>query len=399
MAGRAGRPNGAGRSVRRGAFVAAYPWFFPAAAAYAALAVPFSVLAMRQGLPVPGLATPWGHAHELLFGFGLAVAAGFLLSRDRPGVLAGLFTLWLLARISWLLVPQAPLTALASTGFAVVLACVAAPRFLGAAKKLRNQAFAPILIAISLTAAGFHAGGFTLGTPARYAAAHAGVLLFAMLMLFMGGRIIAPAAAGAARQAGHHLEARVQPRLEAALLLAMTVALASALLPGTAAIQAAAMLAAAVAAGARLLRWRLWWSRHRLDLLCLGAGYAWLVIGLLLWAASTLLGVPDRGEAMHALTVGAMGTLTVSVMARTWLVKAGADPAAAPEPVIGTLLLAGAAVLRLLKPGSEPALLLAALLWALAYLMLLGLFLRIPHGRRPAPRTHGNTRKGVAGTS
>ncbi|PWG60908.1 NnrS family protein [Sediminicurvatus halobius] len=375
----------------------AYPVFFPVAAAYGAIALPVSVLALHGMAPLPPLATPWGHAQELLFGFGLLVAAGFLLSRERPAVLALLLGLWLLARTATLVAPAGPVAALAGSGFALLVAAVAAPRFLSAAKKLRNQAFAPILIAISLAATAFHAAGASLGTPARYAAVHAGVLLFAVLMLFMAGRIIAPAAAGAARQAGHHLEARVQPRLEAALLLLMAIALVAMLIPGARVAGGTALVLAGAVAAVRLARWRLWWSRHRPDLLCLGAGYAWLAVGLLLWGASALLGVPGRGEAVHAITVGAMGTLTVSVMARIWLVKAGADPAAAPEPVIGTLLLAGAAALRLLQPGSEPALLAAAALWALAYLVLLGLFLRVPHGRRRAARASGEARRRAPG--
>lgn len=367
---------------------AAHPLFFPAAAAYAAIVLPLSVLALRNGLPVAGLATPWGHAHELLFGFGLAVAAGFLLSRERRDVLAALFALWLLARATALLDPPGVLTALANAGFALAVAGVAAPRFLGAAKKLRNQAFAPTLIAIGLASAAFHAGGLALGVPARYAGVHAGVLLFTVLMLFMAGRIIAPAAAGAARRAGHHLEARVQPRLEAALLLLMGLALVSSLLPGAQATSGAALLAAAAVAAVRLARWRLWWCRRRPDLLCLGAGYAWLAAGLALWGSAELAGVPSRGTALHALTVGAMGTLTVSVMARTWLVKSGKDAAGAPEPVLAALLIALAAGLRLLRPADDTALLAAAALWSLAYALLLCLFLRVPWRRPPrAPAT------------
>lgn len=288
---------------------AAYPVFFPAAAAYAALVVPLSVLSMRGRLPVAGFATPWNHAHELLFGFGFAVIAGFLLNRERRGVLGILLGLWLLARAAAVIAPFGLLAGLANVAFAFAVAGIAAPRFLGAGRKLRNQAVAPTLVAIGLATAAFHAGGLTLGVEARYAAVHAGVLLFALLMLFMAGRILAPAAAGAARRAGHHLEARVQPRLEATLLVLMALALVASLLPGTRVIAGSALLTAAVVAAVRLARWRLWWCWRRADLLCLGAGYAWLSAGLALWAAAELLGQPARGDALHAITVGGWARL------------------------------------------------------------------------------------------
>jgi uncharacterized protein involved in response to NO len=44
------------------------------------------------------------------------------------------------------------------------------------------------------------------------------VVLFAMLMVFMGGRIIAPVVAGQFYRQGHKLDARVQPRIESLCL-------------------------------------------------------------------------------------------------------------------------------------------------------------------------------------
>ncbi len=56
--------------------------FFPVAAAYAALAVPLSVHNMVVGPALlPRFAGAAGHAHELLFGFALAVVTGFLVTR------------------------------------------------------------------------------------------------------------------------------------------------------------------------------------------------------------------------------------------------------------------------------------------------------------------------------
>jgi len=61
---------------------------------------------MSSGAPLlPAFATPAGHAHELLFGFALAVVAGYLVKRVSGRRLTRLFVLWLLARGSYLLLP------------------------------------------------------------------------------------------------------------------------------------------------------------------------------------------------------------------------------------------------------------------------------------------------------
>lgn len=61
----------------------AYRVFFPAASAYAAVAVPLSVLAMTGDGISTGLVGS-GHAHEMLFGFALALIAGYTLGPIKP---------------------------------------------------------------------------------------------------------------------------------------------------------------------------------------------------------------------------------------------------------------------------------------------------------------------------
>jgi uncharacterized protein involved in response to NO len=357
--------------------VSAHTLLFPAAAAYAAVAVPASVYALRTGnAMLPGIATPWGHARELLFGYALAVVAGFLLSRVRRGTLALLFGLWVGGRITALCWPEGLITLVLNSGFALGVVTLVAPRHLGAAKKLRNQAFAPTLIAIALMVAAFHVAVLSGAAWLRFASLQAALLMFTTLMLFMAGRIIAPAAAGHLRVKGRHLEARVQPRLEGGLLMLMAAALSALLAGAQGLIFSGLMAAAAVVAAVRLMRWRLWWCTDRGDLLCLGAGYAWLSIGLALWAAGSLHGAPPS-TALHGITVGALGTLTITVMARTWLVKARQPPDSAGEVPLAVVCVSAAAALRLGAPDSDAALLAAAALWSAGFALLLVLFIRV----------------------
>src|SRR5690554_7391117 len=61
------------------ATVPAWHLFFPLAALQGALLVPLSLLSLYHPAGVALLASPAAHGRELLFGFALAVIAGYLL--------------------------------------------------------------------------------------------------------------------------------------------------------------------------------------------------------------------------------------------------------------------------------------------------------------------------------
>lgn len=300
------------------------------------------------------------HAHEMLFGFALAVVAGNQLGTLTGWRLYLIFAAWAAARIAFLTAPDSVLSDASNIFFVALLALQAAPRLLGAAKKWRNQALPVTLLALCFSVLGFHLGQNVLG---------AAVLLFALLMLFMGGRLIAPAVAGQLERQGLRLATRVQPRIEGALIIAMALAVAASLASDF--FVGIFSVTAGLLAGVRLWRWRLWALRRRPDLLCLAAGYAWLAFGLIVYGAFT------NTVALHFITVGAIGTLTFNVMALAWLLRARRDPARSSIIVWGTVLIAVAVLAR--AAGEYYA---AAAAWSAAFMLLLALF--AASGRRRA---------------
>ncbi|WP_374416849.1 NnrS family protein [Stutzerimonas kunmingensis] len=368
-------------------------WFFPAAALYAALILPYSVLALLGLLPaLPGLATSAGHAHEMLFGFALAVIAGYLLGPQRLRFTLTLLGCWALARLSFLLWPGSWLALICAAAFATGLAWKVLPRFLGAAKKWRNQSVAPVVAGLSLLSA-IASGGFGAGYD-RLMLEEA-LLLLATLMFFMGGRIIAPAIAGYAQSRGWRLDARVQPQIEGAVLILLGLALLLNLLPWPLIrhLTGAVLVAAAVLTTIRLLRWQPW-RCARPELLTLLLGYAWLAIGLLLLGLGTLLPALPLNATLHALTVGALGSLTFAVMARTRLIYRFRDPAA-QRWIQGVALLISLAALARVLPAvlSQPHpawLLLAAGCWSLAFMALTLLLWRCRDAHSDSPRGNAN---------
>lgn len=424
---------------------AAERWFFPAAALYGAVAVPLSVYSMLSGRQwLPAFATPMGHAHELLFGYALAVAAGFLVNRIRavpkaagrwsariggavPAArssqrsersdfgahsapygwwrtrspdrgqdflggtsarkpmkfhpeavgLALLFGLWLAARVTYIAAPQGLAAAASNVAFATLLAGLVAPKLMQGAKKLRNKAFGPAIVALAVAVGAFHFALVSEQPAVAYVAVQEGVLLFTLLMLFMGGRILAPAVAAAIERAGGFPRARLQPRIEGALLGLMVAAVVSAALPAGRPLAGAALLLAGMLAAVRVWRWRLWQCRGRADLLCLGIGYAWLAVGLGLLGAAWLLGAIAASAALHGLTVGALGTLTASVMARVRMLRAKRDPATLRTLPYTVALIAVAAGVRIFLGQSQAGLYVAAACWSAALLLLAVALVRI----------------------
>ncbi|MFW5969864.1 MAG: NnrS family protein [Halofilum sp. (in: g-proteobacteria)] len=387
-----GRRHGEAARRSRGA---AEGLFFPVAAIYAALVVPLSVHGMRSGEPLlPGFATAGGHAHELLFGFALAVAAGFLVTRATPAQRGALVALWLAGRVAFLTWPGSVLAFAANFAFAALLGALVIPQFLRGAKKLRNRTIGPLLSVLCLAVLVFHVAGLTARTWLQWLVLHETVLLFATLMLFMGGRIIAPAAAGAIQRAGGHLEARVQPRIEGGLLIAMIGAVSLSAVPGGRAMAGACAGLAGLLAVIRLARWRLPACRGRPDLWCLGLGYAWLGGGLVLFGVASITGSPPFAAAIHAITVGALGTLTSGVMARVRLTRLKRDPGREWSLPWMALLITAAAAIRISGVGGDFGLGLSAVLWSGAFVLLLTLFVRVP-ARRGDRRAVGGEVQGT----
>jgi len=340
--------------------------FFPAAALYGAVVLPWSVFAMTRVVAGPAsLATAFGHAHELLLGYALAVVAGNQLppmSRSRALVLFGL---WAAARIKFVM-SQSHVALALDMAFAVALAMHVAPRLFRTAKKLRNQGLPAILTALCAGAVAYDTALVVGAAATPRMLLSAIVLLLGALMLFMGGRIIAPAAAGQLYRQGDSLVARVQPRIEGLLLAIMAAAIVFAMLPGYDPVLRVACAAAGTLALVRLLRWRLWACKGRPDLLSLGAGYAWLALGLLAIGGSAPGNV--RTAALHLITIGALGTLTANVMANTMLLKARRPPATEWLPSLATALIGAATVLRvaatLADAHAANLLILAAACWS-----------------------------------
>ena len=356
--------------------------FYLGAAALAAIWVPLWLAIFLAGLPlpttVPGL---FWHAHEMLFGFAVAVIVGFLmtagknwtgLATPRGPWLAALVLLWLAGR--WAAFSgSALLYGLLDVALLVLVAGILI-RLLLRARNFRNLPLAGLLVLLALTNACFHLAAHGQIAMSPLTPLHAALALVLMIESVIGGRVI-PAFTMAAKPG---LKLLRQPRLEwvtfgmTALALAWWV-FAPAGWPGAWALGAAGLLHLR-----RFLGWQPQSSARQPMLWILHAAYAWFPLGLVLLALAQVGVLPDS-VGVHALAVGFTGGLIVGMMTRTARGHTGRTLLADRSEVLAYGLILLAAVLRVLLPLVLPAftstvLVLAGMAWSLAFVVYLGRF-------------------------
>lgn len=352
--------------------VAAHRVLFPLAMLLALVEIPLWAGLYRRH---PGLAA-W-HAHEMLFGYALAVVAGFLLARVDRRVLAALVVAWVVARLApplgW---PGAG--GAAALGFAWGVTGVTAARFLRAARKGRNQNFVVVLLGMGGAATLFQAGTAGLIEDGEWRGILLMLDLVALIMLLMGGRVIPAATAGALQRRKLVLRNRVQPWVETLLAACMFIMAVADQVPVLSRLAGVAALLAAILAGFRLLRWRGWLVWRVFDLAALHLAYAWLVVGLGLKGAAGLLAWLPVMAWVHAIGIGALGILTVTMMLRTNETRLRSDrlPAGRIACIAVLMTLAGSLRIEAAFSGYQQGIWAAAGLWTAAVLVAMSTYAR-----------------------
>jgi len=291
---------------------------------------------------------PAWHGHEMLFGFTLAVVAGFLLTavrnwtgRETPAgyALMALVALWLAARIL-VLTPYAVAAMIANVAFPLALA-VAIGRPLVQSGNRRNYLFIGLLVALSAASLIFHLSQFIVLPWLALPSLHASLDLILFIVAVVGGRVIPMFTNNGVPGAG----ATRRPWIERAALGGTLLVLAADLLqlPGPAA--ASLMLVVAAAHACRLWLWKPWRVRHAPLVWILHAAYAWVVAYFVLRGLAEI-GLVDRVLSTHALTVGVIGGMTLGMMTRTARGHTGRTLIADPLETASFVLVCLAALLR-----------------------------------------------------
>jgi uncharacterized protein involved in response to NO len=368
------------------------PFFF-LAALHAGAAIPAWLWIYFSGhaLPGPFAGLHW-HAHEMLFGYLQAVLAGFVLTAIPNWTgrlplsgwpLAGLVSLWLAGRIACAAAPG-PVAALAvDLSFPAVLG-FAVWREVVAGRNWKNAPVAVMITLFGLANALDHAAN--LGFVPHDLGVRLALGAIAMLLALIGGRIVP---SFTRNWLVKHDETRLPASfgaLDKAALAATAVGVSAwVALPDSAAVGVMLSLAGVLLV-ARLARWQGQRTTREPIVAILHLGYAWLGVALLLLGGSVLVDELPQSAALHALTAGAIGTMTLAVMTRASLGHTGRAIVADRSVIAIYAAVTAGAVLRVAVPLAGdwyPHLLVCGgALWSGAFLLFAIRYAPILWGRR-----------------
>lgn len=315
------------------------------------------------------------HSHEMIYGFTLAIIAGFLLTAVanwtggapvRHAHLAGLCVLWLAGRIvmNFDLGLSLGLVYGLETAFIPALAVSLAVPLLKSRNK-RNFIFLGLLAALFACDVFFFVSGNRLSL-------YIALFVIAAMISLVGGRVIPAFTVAALRQRGEKVVQTDQLKMDIAALVSWAVLALVLVLAGSENVLFG--VAAFFSAAAHVLRMRHYYTFRTFNnsmLWILQAGYAWLIAGLLLLGLSGFGFVPFSA-ALHALTAGAIGSMTLGMMCRVTLGHTGRNITASPMTTIAFVLMIFAGLVRVLGPVLSPGhvslwIVSSAFLWSLCF--------------------------------
>jgi uncharacterized protein involved in response to NO len=314
------------------------------------------------------------HGHEMIFGYAFAVVAGFLLTavrnwtqRETPAGawLVLLVLLWVAGRIL-VLTPFALTAALVNAAFPLAIA-VAIGIPLAASGNRRNYFFVALLAGASAAVLMFHLALMgAIAWPARVGL-QAGLDLMLFIVAVVAGRVIPMFTNNGVPGAGASRTAWLERVSLGSVLMLLAFDVAG--IGGWA--LALLALAAATAHGARLWLWHPWRTVRTPLVWVLHAAYAWIPAHLALRAAAEWQLVPGP-LAIHALTIGVIGGMTIGMMTRTARGHTGRPLVADGYEIACYALVQGAAIVRVAGGLALPSAYLqtvwiSAALWSAAF--------------------------------
>lgn len=355
--------------------------FFLLGSLFAVVAIALWAWLFRSGTPLPvtALAPVTWHAHEMIYGYALAVIAGFLLTAVRnwtseqtlhgnPLLLLAL--LWLLARLMPFIPFGAALEVMAflDLTFAAWL-CWEIFKPIYRVRQWQHMGVWAKVLLLLLGQCLFYLGLFGVLDHGVQWGLYTGLYIIVSLILLMGRRVIP---FFIEKGVGYPVELKNYLWLDRSSLVLMLLFWLFAVFVDNKLPLAITALALFALHLLRLWGWHTAgiWQKPLLWILYLA--FAWLVFGFLLTALGAL-GWLSPLFGVHALAYGGIGLLTIGMMARVALGHTGRnvfDPPKALIPIFALLFLG--ALTRVVLPMLFPAhyanlILLSQLLWIAAF--------------------------------
>jgi uncharacterized protein involved in response to NO len=306
----------------------------------------------------------WWHIHEMIFGFGGAIIAGFLLTavQNWTGVrgaqgktLLALFLLWLAGRI-FLVIPEllgSRLSSLIDLLFLPTVAYVLAKPIM-AIKQYRNLFFVPLLALFTIANLEMHLAIHYPTTFNSVYSGYAGVMLVTFLMSVMAGRVVPMFTSNGTKTA----KAIPLPWLDKAANGSLAIAMFSLLLQPIVGFSAlffgVLLIIASLFQTMRWVRWRPWITLQVPLLWSIHSAMKFICFGLFVLGASYLIPEVPSNHVWHLLTVGGIGGLILAMISRVSLGHTGRPLTPPKSMTIAYVLISLAALVRAFGPWAVP---------------------------------------------
>ncbi|HNC52101.1 MAG TPA: NnrS family protein [Accumulibacter sp.] len=348
--------------------------FYLLASIFAALSVPLWVAQYSGHLPGLFVRGPAWHGHEMLFGYTLAVVTGFLFTAGRNWTgqptptghaLLGFALLWIAGRVL-VLTPYATMAAVVNAAFPVAVGIALAIPLVNSRNR-RNYFFVGLLILLGAAVLAMHLSWLGMLAWPERASLQVGLDIMLFVLAVMGGRVIPMFT----NNGIPGVQATRHPLVERVSLGSVLLLLAADVLPTPASVLATIALLAGLTHAVRLCLWQPWRTLATPLVWVLHAAYAWIVVYLVLRALGAF-GLVAEPLATHALTIGAIGGMTIGMMTRTARGHTGRPLLADGFEVTCYLLLQCAALIRVFGGMLVPAdylftVIASGICWSLAF--------------------------------
>ena len=360
--------------------------FYLLGAIYGAILIPLWILHLFGAVPVQSIldGSIW-HAHEVIFGFAVAILTGFLFTAVRNWTghptpkgwqLAGLAGIWLLARILLVSGPSI-LASLVDLAYLPLMGLgIGLP--IWKSRNRRNYIILLAIIFLFLINLYTHAKAWDIITIGPEPTLITGLNLFALLITIVAGRVMPMFINNSAPGAGAGRIQLVEIGTVAGMAILFIVEVLRATFPG---LLETAMLSYAYAAflilltslhTIRIIKWNPHKTLHNPMLWIMPLSYFWLTASVAFRAMHQIWPQIDPIISTHLLGIGAMGGMMLAMMTRSALGHTGRAIKAGKIETTCFMLIQLAVIARItsiLVPGEfyTPLLHTSATCWAFAF--------------------------------
>lgn len=344
-----------------------------------------AIYSFGYSLPMQGLSSFQWHAHEMIYGYTLAVIAGFLLTavKNWTGIspisrnlLFFLFIIWIAARLSFsFAADKLWLAASLDLLFSIILIATVSRPVLQTRQWKQLAVISKLMIIVSFNGL-FYAGALGWLDNGIFLGIYGGLYLVLGLILTMGRRVIPFFIEKGVATPVTVFNSKL---LDISSLILFVVFFISELFLNQQALSAYLALGLFVVNSVRLIGWHTSGIWNKSLLWSLYLSFWFITFGFLLFAAGHWFALSPY-LAIHAFAYGGVGLITISMMSRVSLGHSGRSVAEPPKTIAYAfvLLLLGA-VSRVFLPLLDMSFYsvwigISQALWLAAFLMFVVIY-------------------------